>query len=54
MEELLRFAHSWLRWVVVIVAVVAFIYMLMGVLQSRGYDKAARRVMTSEIGRAHV
>lgn len=44
--DIVRFLHSWARWLVVIAAVVAFIIMLLGFVQRRSYAAGDRRVMT--------
>ena len=39
--EIIRFLHSWNRWIVVVIAVVAVIYFALGWLQKRPWDKNA-------------
>jgi hypothetical protein len=46
MEEIVRFLHSWTRWLVLIAALVAVVYMLIGLVRGRSYDRATRRIMT--------
>jgi uncharacterized membrane protein YphA (DoxX/SURF4 family) len=38
-------AHSGLRWLVVLVTVIAIVWMLVGMVQQRTYDALAKRVM---------
>lgn len=44
--DIVRFLHSWARWLVVIAAAAAFIIMLLGFVQRRSYAAGDRRVMT--------
>jgi hypothetical protein len=44
--EIIRFLHSWARWLVVIAAVVALVMMLLGLIQRRSYGPSDRRVMS--------
>jgi hypothetical protein len=39
--DILRFLHSWNRWLIVVVAVVAVVYFALGWLQKRPWDKNA-------------
>ncbi|MEQ8673123.1 MAG: hypothetical protein RLP44_07035 [Aggregatilineales bacterium] len=45
MENFITQAHSGIRWLVVLMTIVAFIYLLWGMLQSRPYDKRTHQVM---------
>lgn len=46
MDQLLRFLHSWTRWGVLVVAVVAVVWMTLGLIQKRRYDKTGNTLMT--------
>ncbi len=39
--DFLRLLHSWNRWLVLIVAIVALVYFALGLLQKRSWDKNA-------------
>ena len=43
--DILRFLHSWVRWIVVVIALIDLVYFAIGWLQSRNYDQIARRMM---------
>jgi cytochrome c-type biogenesis protein CcmH/NrfG len=45
MQEFLFHAHSGLRWLVVLATVIAFVWLLAGVAQSRPYSQTTHRVM---------
>lgn len=44
--EIVRFLHSWVRWFVVIAAVIALVLMALGLIQGRSYAARDRRVMS--------
>ncbi len=44
--DILRFLHSWVRWLVVLVALIDLVYFAIGWLQGRNYDQLARRLMS--------
>ncbi len=44
-SQILFQAHSGVRWLVVLMTLVALVWMLVGLLQQRAYDQTARRVM---------
>jgi hypothetical protein len=44
--EIVRFLHSWVRWFVVIAAVIALVIMALGLIQGRSYAARDRRVMS--------
>lgn len=46
MDQLLRFLHSWIRWGVLAVAVVAIVWMVLGLVQRRRYEKTGNTLMT--------
>jgi multisubunit Na+/H+ antiporter MnhB subunit len=43
--DIIRFLHSGVRWLVVIAAIVALVYMAFGLLQKRSWDGRAHRVL---------
>lgn len=43
--QILQEAHSGVRWLVVLGTVVALVWMLLGIIQSKAYDAQAKRVM---------
>ncbi len=45
--DFVRFLHSWTRWGVVIVAVIAVVWMLLGLVQKRAYSKNDGLLMTA-------
>jgi hypothetical protein len=45
MENMLFHAHSGLRWLVMLMTVVAFVYLLVGAIQSKPFDKLTHRVV---------
>ena len=48
--DIIRFLHSWVRWLVVLVALIDLIYFAIGWLRGRDYDKTARRLMSAFSG----
>lgn len=42
--------HSGIRWLVVLATLIALVWMLLGLVQKRQYDRMAQRVMTSFSG----
>ncbi len=44
--QILYYAHSGFRWIVMVAAVVALIYMIYGLITRRAYDRSASLVMT--------
>ena len=48
--DILRFLHSWVRWLVVLIALIDFVYLLVGLLQARKYDNIARRLVSAFAG----
>lgn len=48
--SLLRFAHSWTRWLVVIVAVVAIVYLILALVQRKGWVKPGPTLMAAFSG----
>ena len=44
--NILEFLHSWVRWIVVVIAVIDLVYFALGWFQSRAYDALARRLMS--------
>lgn len=50
MENFLFAAHSGLRWLVVLAALVALVWMIVGLVQRRTYDQLARRIMLAFSG----
>lgn len=47
METGLFHAHSGVRWLVVGITVVAFVWLLIGLFKGRAYDKTTHRIMTA-------
>lgn len=45
--DILRFLHSGVRWLVLLVALVDLVYFTLGWLQARNYDQTARRLMSA-------
>lgn len=45
--DILRFLHSGVRWLVLLVALIDFVYFALGWLQGRNYDQTARRLMSA-------
>lgn len=45
--DILRFLHSGVRWLVLLVALVNLVYFALGWLQGRHYDWTARRLMSA-------
>lgn len=45
--DILRFLHSGVRWLVLLVALVNLVYFALGWLQGRHYDRTARRLMSA-------
>lgn len=45
MENFILQTHSGVRWLVVMMTIIAFLYLLWGMLQSRPYDKRTHQVM---------
>ncbi|MEO8392213.1 MAG: hypothetical protein ABI700_04395 [Chloroflexota bacterium] len=43
--DILRFLHTWIRWIVVVIALIDLVYFAIGWLQARAYDQMARRMM---------
>lgn len=44
--EVVRFLHAWVRWLVIIIAVLNFAYLFIGWLRARPFNGTARRLMT--------
>ncbi len=44
--DILRFLHSGVRWLVLLVALIDLVYFALGWLQGRGYDQLARRLIS--------
>ena len=47
MMDILRFLHSGVRWLVLLIAVIDLVYFVVGWLRGRAYDQPARRLMTA-------
>lgn len=45
--DILRILHSWVRWIVILIALIDLIYFALGWLQSRSYTQLARRLMSA-------
>lgn len=45
-RDIIQFVHSWLRWGLVVVVVVAAMYFLLGMIQSRPWDKRAQTLLS--------
>lgn len=48
--DVLRLLHSWVRWLVVAVALVNLVYFVVFWLRNRRYDETARRFMSAFAG----
>jgi nitrogen fixation/metabolism regulation signal transduction histidine kinase len=46
----LRQLHAWTRWLVVIIAIVAIVRLVIGLVQNAPYDKLTQRIMTAFSG----
>ncbi|MGQ9890015.1 MAG: hypothetical protein ACUVSX_16240 [Aggregatilineales bacterium] len=44
--DVVRFLHSWARWIVIVVAAAALVVMALGLIQRRSYALRDRRLMT--------
>ena len=44
--DIIRFLHSWARWIVVVAAAAALVVMALGLIQRRSYALRDRRIMT--------
>ncbi len=45
--DVLRLLHSWVRWIVIVIALIDLVYFALGWLQSRSYNQMARRLMSA-------
>lgn len=48
--SIVLFLHSWLRWIILVVAVAALVKHAIGLIQKQPYDKAARGLMAAFSG----
>jgi nitrogen fixation/metabolism regulation signal transduction histidine kinase len=46
----LRHLHAWTRWLVVIIAIVAIVKLVLGLVQNAPYDKVTQRIMMAFSG----
>jgi hypothetical protein len=44
--EIIRFLHAWVRWLVILIAVINFTYLFISWLRARPFNNTARRLMT--------
>lgn len=50
LQNILLQAHSGVRWLVVVVTLIALVWMIIGLLQKRAYDQGAKRIMLAFSG----
>jgi uncharacterized membrane protein YphA (DoxX/SURF4 family) len=45
LNSILFYSHSGVRWLVVLITVIALVWMIVGLVQRRSFDQMARRIM---------